>query len=67
MAPGQMISVKDAYEAEMALGDPEMLHHCSLCNDTLPTKAFIAHIVPCVQARAPSGQLWYPGADLKGE
>lgn len=56
----QYMSVKDAYEAEVALGDPEALHHCPLCGDTLPTAAFVRHAPECILVRATPGKVWIP-------
>lgn len=64
----KMIAVRDDQEALAALGDPEMHHNCGLCNETFENGAlFLRHLGPCVVLRAPSGKLWIPGADLKGD
>jgi hypothetical protein len=62
----QVGTVKEEYEAAAALGDPENEQHCPLCNEFLPTNAFIAHAGQCILARAPRNKFWLP-ADVKGQ
>ena len=60
----EMMSVKDEMDAAKALGDPDNLHCCPLCNDVLPTAPFVAHVKDCIRARMPRRQVWVnaPGA-----
>lgn len=56
----ELMSVKDEFDAAKALGDPENEQHCPLCNEYLPTPAFIAHAPDCIKTRAPRRKIWTP-------
>lgn len=46
-------TVREAEQAEAALGDPEAEHCCPLCGDILRTLAFTRHAPSCIVAHAP--------------
>ncbi len=56
--PLEMMSVKTAEDAALALGDDGNEHHCPLCNDFFTTKGFVAHARACIEARAPRAHIW---------
>ena len=56
--PLEMMSVKTAEDAALALGDDGNEHHCPLCNDFFTTKGFVAHAKACIEARAPRAHIW---------
>ena len=58
--PLEMMSVKTAEDAAIALGDDGNEHHCPLCNDFFTTKGFVAHARRCIEARVPRKFLWTP-------
>ena len=62
----QVMSVREEFDAAKALGDPENEQSCPLCNDILPTMAFIAHARQCIDARFPRRKFWLP-ADVNGQ
>ena len=56
--PLEMMSVKTAEDAAIALGDEGNEHHCPLCNDFFTTAGFVSHAARCIEARAPRQRLW---------
>ena len=64
-APQQYMTVKDAADADRAMGDPENHHHCPLCNNEFGTAAFKAHAPACIEKHAPRQRVWLP-AGTKG-
>ena len=59
-APREMMSVRDAFDVDKALGDPENQHHCPLCNNEFGTAAFVAHASACIDKYAPRKRVWLP-------
>lgn len=63
--PREFMSVKDAADVDKAMGDPENLHHCPLCNNEFGTSAFAAHAPACIEKHVPRKKLWFP-PDING-
>jgi len=59
-APHEFISVRDAIDIDKAMGDPENINVCPLCNEGFSPRAFRAHAKPCINARAPRRKIWVP-------
>ena len=58
--PREMMSVRDAIDADKAMSDPDNMHHCPLCNDEFGTAAFAAHASECIDKHAPRMRVWLP-------